>query len=196
MELNKLLVLFVSLFLADIAFANSFAYSPVNFFVSTSTAFQVTLIGIAAVNSNSSDCSVALGCPATSIIYFNSTSSTATRIQPCTNPDFATNCQTTGPDKPIINITNTGTLTFNVSARFNSTLTTGVTVWANTTANGAGAAGVANTTIDDAAWYKICTNIPITAGNWCAVQLWANFSAVNGGLTQNQLFYNSSNSQG
>jgi len=185
----------VSLAMAPLAIGD-YAYTPVTFVVQSSMSFTVTGIGWGPVSSSGS----APG-TGTTRIYFNSSISTTPQvIGPCTDRDNATNCQTNS--NPMLNFTNTGTATFNMTIRVNESLSVGggtISLYYNSSCNG----GTCNSTVlnsnlalDTSNWKKVCTQLPTTAGNWCGVWLWANFSGVAAGSYTNDLLHNSTLTQG
>ena len=174
----------LGLFLVPLAMAD-YVYTPVTFTVASSLAFTVTLPGQSPVSS-------LLTSPgtATTTIYFNSSSMNQDNIQPCANPDFASNCQ--NESIPILNFTNTGTATFNMTMRYNQSLESGITSTYNSSCSGGGCAGVgAMTELDSTEWHRLCQGLPPTSNNWCAVWLYANFTNLPAGTYTNAVLENS-----
>lgn len=178
-----LVTLLVGLCMAPLAMGD-YAYTPVTFTVASSLAFTVTLPGQGPVSSSASSPGTA-----TTTIYFNSSSISQNNIQPCANPDFATNCQSS-PSTPIFNFTNTGTATYNMTIKYNTTLTTGIVSAYNSSCS-AGCTANATQTALDTDWHRPCQALPPSADNWCAVWLYANFTDLAAGSYTNQLYQNS-----
>jgi cytochrome c5 len=194
MEIWKKILLatiLVTLAMAPLAIGD-YAYTACTFTVASSISFSVTVKGD---GSPTTSIGTYPGNPTTAI-YFNSTTSTQSAINPCANPDFATNCQ--DADNPILNFTNTGTATFNMTMRFSTALSSGISVSANSTCNGGSCAGLsgAPASLDNTNWKRVCQGLETSAGNWCGVWLYANFSNVAAGAYTHDLVHNSTLDQG
>jgi hypothetical protein len=187
MDKKKVISVVLSL-IALVGFAyganEQFAYSPANFFVSTSLAFSVYLLGEGATTSTGT----APG-GATGAMYFNSTTSTASAINPCTDLALET-CQTYA--LPILNFTNTGTSAENLSIKLNESLETGLSLWWNSSCSGTGCGGTATAAQLGAGWTVFANALPWAANNWAKLWLYANFSTVSAGAYPHWFLYNSS----
>ena len=173
-----------------------FAQTNVFFTVPTVVSFTVTLPAGTNATSNTTTAGAPLANPATSDIWFNSSASSATHIQPCVTGGSA--CQT-GATYPIFQYDNTGNVNISLWLSFNASLPSGVLVGVNSTCSGsANGQGVCHTALYDVNSSKnalVVSNLSFTGGpntgNYTNVTLYANFTNYGPATNVRLLYHNS-----
>ncbi len=195
-----LLAVGVFILLSPILFvAAKFAQTSVFFTVPVSLSFTVTLPGGTSTTSNTTSDLAYLSTPATSDIWFNSSSQTAQHIQPCVAG--GSSCQT-GAAVPIFSYDNTGNVNMSIWMKFNSSLESGVAVCMNSTRSGTGNmavdhAGVANCyDLNNSQWVEVVSNLTSSGVNITNATLYANFTSKAVGTTIRRLDHNTTQTTG